>query len=185
MQRNRSRSTGKSKTRNALDLLKTDHAEVKQLFKRFETLRKQGNIDGMRAIMQAACKALTIHARIEEEIFYPALRDAVEATDALDEASVEHSHIKELVSQLEASAPGNESFEARATVLSEYVAHHVKEEETRLFAEARRARFDLAALGDQLQARKDELSEEGPPIDMEALTASRANAKQTGHRARR
>ena len=125
MQRNRSRSTRKTKTKTALDLLKADHAEVKQLFKRFETLKRQGDIDGMRAITQAACKALTIHARIEEEIFYPALRDATDAAAAVDEASVEHSHIKELVSQLEVSAPGDELFEAMVTVLSEYVAHHV------------------------------------------------------------
>jgi hemerythrin superfamily protein len=175
------------KPKTALDLLKADHAEVKGLFQRFQSLKKRGDTEGMRAIVQAACKALKIHARIEEEIFYPALRENSDATDPLAEANVEHVHIKELVAQLESSQPGDELFEARVKVLSEYVEHHVKEEERTLFAKARKARFDLVALGDQLQARKEELGQGESPIDIQALAAKYdiSARRAAGHRARR
>ncbi len=94
------------KTKTALDILKDDHAEAKKLFKRFERSKKSGDSAGMRQVAQAACRALGIHAQIEEEIFYPALRESADASDALDEADVEHSHIKELVGQLEVSSQG-------------------------------------------------------------------------------
>ena len=183
---NSSRNTRTRKTKTALDLLKADHAEVKRLFTQCEILKKQGDTDGMREIVQGICKALTIHAQMEEEIFYPALREASDATDDVDEANVEHSHIKELVTQLESSSPGDELFEARVTVLSEYVQHHVKEEESTLFAKAKKARLDLAALGEKMQSRKEELGESGPPIDIEALAAKyQSGSRRSGHRARR
>ena len=123
------RGTRRSRTPTALDLLKQDHAEVSKLFKQFERYRKDDDSAGMQACAQAACRALEIHAQIEEEIFYPALRESADAADALDEADVEHSHIKELVGQVGGSDPGDEHFEARVKVLSEYVRHHVEEEE--------------------------------------------------------
>ncbi len=176
-----SRATTKrpSRTRRAktaLDVLKADHAEVSKLFKQFERYHKAGDSQGMQQVAQAACKALAIHAEIEEEIFYPALREAADADDALDEADVEHSHIKELVGQLESSQPGNGLFAARFTVLSEYVRHHVKEEEGKMFRKARRASCDLAALGEQLLARKAELGG-GEPVDVSALASRRSLAR--------
>jgi Hemerythrin HHE cation binding domain len=157
MPRVAARTTRRKNKRTALDVLKADHAEAKKLFKLFERFRKTEDSDGMRQAAQAACKALRTHAQIEEEIFYPALREGADASDALDEADVEHSHIKELVGQLEASLPGDYLFAARFTVLSEYVQHHVEEEESTIFSKARKAECDLVALGAQLIARKEEL----------------------------
>jgi len=179
------RGTGRSRSRTALDLLKQDHAEVSKLFKQFERYRKDDDSAGMQACAQAACRALAIHAQIEEEIFYPALRESADAEDALDEADIEHSHIKELVGQLEGSNPGDEHFDARVKVLSEYVRHHVEEEESTIFAKARKAGCDLEALGELLQARKAELGGEDSPPELAAL-ANRGGARtRTGQRATR
>jgi hemerythrin superfamily protein len=171
---------------DALDLLKADHAEAKKLFKQFEKFKKEDDQDGMQQVAQAACAALSVHARIEEEIFYPALREAGDADDALDEADVEHSHVKELVGQLEGSDPGDELFTARFKVLSEYVQHHVEEEESTIFSKARKANLDLVALGEQLESRKAELSGEEPSVDVTALAGRAQGAKQrNGQRAKR
>lgn len=166
-----------SATQTALDVLKTDHAEVSKLFKQFDKFKKSEDSDGMQQTAQAACKALSTHAQIEEEIFYPALRDAADADDALDEADVEHSHIKELVTQLEESGPEDDLFEARFKVLSEYVQHHVDEEESTIFSAARKADLDLVALGEQLLARKEELGASDQPIDAATLAAREKTAR--------
>ena len=180
-----SRTTRRRSTRTALDILKADHAEAKKLFREFEKLRKSEDNDGMWQVAQEVCKALTIHAQIEEEIFYPALREAPDADDALDEAKVEHSHIKELVHQIE-SQQGDDLFIARFTVLTEYVEHHVKEEESTIFAKARKAGCDLVALGEQLLARKEELDGDGAGVDVGPL-AGRAmeQRRRDGQRAPR
>ena len=155
----------------ALDLLKADHEEVSKLFKQFEKFKKADDSDGMQETVQAVCKALSIHAQIEEEIFYPALRDATDADDALDEADVEHSHVKELVGQLEDARPGSDHFDAQVKVLSEYVQHHVGEEEGTIFPAARKADLDLAALGDELAARKKQLAGGEEEVDAASLAA--------------
>jgi hemerythrin superfamily protein len=174
------------RSQTALELLKADHAEVKKLFRQFEKLKKNEDNDGMQQVAQTICDALRIHAQIEEEIFYPALREAGDADDALDEADVEHSHVKELVEQIASSGPGDEHFEARVKVLSEYVEHHVQEEESTIFSKARKADFDLVALGEQLEARKAELGGEEPPVDVAALTGrQQAMQKRNGQRAKR
>ena len=170
----------------ALDLLREDHAEVEKVFKQFERFHKNDDDDGMRRCAQAACKALAVHAQIEEEIFYPALRESADAEDALDEADVEHTHIKELVGQIEGGEPGDDRFEARVTVLSEYVKHHVKEEESTLFTKARKSGVDLVALGERLQARKEELGGEELPAEISALTTrSRTTRSRSSPRASR
>jgi len=179
-----SRTTRPSQT--ALELLKADHAEAKKLFRQFEKLKKNEDNDGMQQVAQAVCDALRIHAQIEEEIFYPALREAGNADDALDEADVEHSHVKELVEQVASSGPGDEHFEARVKVLSEYVDHHAQEEESTIFSNARKADIDLAALGEQLESRKAELKGEQPPVDVAALAGrQQATQKRNGQRAKR
>jgi hemerythrin superfamily protein len=176
----------RTKAPTALDLLKDDHAQVEKVFKQFERFHKNDDDDGMLRCAQAACKALTVHAQIEEEIFYPALREAAEAEDALEEADVEHAHIKELVGQIENGEPGDDRFEARVTVLSEYVQHHVKEEESTIFSKARKSGVDLVALGERLMARKQELGGDELPAEMAALTSrSRAAHSRNGARASR
>lgn len=172
--------------RDALDLLKADHADVKKLFRQFDKFKKEDNLEGMEETAQAACAALAIHARIEEEIFYPALREAGDAGDALDEADIEHSHVKELVQQIEGEDADDDHFAARVKVLSEYVQHHVDEEESTIFSRARKADFDLVALGQQLEARKAELTGVEATVDVSALAGREQTAKQrNGQRAKR
>ena len=181
--RRRSRRTAAA---TALDVLKDDHAQVSKLFRQFERFHKSEDAEGMRRCAQAACKALRVHAQIEEEIFYPALRATAGADDPLDEAAVEHAHIKELVGQIEGTGPGDDRFEARVKVLSEYVRHHVDEEESTLFSKARKSDADLVALGEMLTARKEELGGEGlPPELAELATRARTGRSRNGQRASR
>lgn len=133
------KSKTKSKRRSsrepvAIALLKKQHAEVDKLFKRFEKA-KNGDKE---TIVQTVCRALTIHAQIEEELFYPALREAGVENDLLDEAEVEHVGVKRLVGELETMDPGDDLYDAKMKVLTEYVKHHVKEEETEMFPTPRR-----------------------------------------------
>ncbi|QBB70146.1 hemerythrin domain-containing protein [Pseudolysobacter antarcticus] len=142
---------------DAIQLLKADHAAVSEMFDKYEAARSASVKEKLSAKI---CKALEVHTQIEEEIFYPALRNAkgTEAiNDLLDEADVEHDGAKKLISEIEASQVGADLYDARIKVLSEYIRHHVKEETTRVFPAARKAGLDLLALGNQLAARKKEL----------------------------
>ncbi len=142
---------------DAIKLLKADHKEVAEMVAKFENgrLSKDRKLGTARQI----CMALTVHAQIEEEIFYPAAREAVRSgEDLLDEAAVEHGSIKELVAAIENASPDDdELFDARVKVLGEYVKHHVKEEENELFPKIRKSDMDLQEVGAQLSARKKEL----------------------------
>jgi hemerythrin superfamily protein len=148
------RSKASNRPQDALALLKADHAKVQELFDQFEKARRD---DQKRKLAQTICQELTVHTSIEEEIFYPAAREATEDEDTLDEAEVEHASAKELISQIEDGGPGDELWDAKVKVLGEYVKHHVKEEETELFPEVRKSDLDLKTLGEQLLARKQEL----------------------------
>ena len=138
----------------AIKLLKADHAEVKAWFKAYE---KTKDDDQKQQLADQICKALTVHAQIEEEIFYPAAYAALEDDDLLDEAEVEHASAKALIAEIAASKVGEPLFEARVKVLGEYINHHVEEEEGELFPECKSSGMDLKALGEQLAARKAEL----------------------------
>jgi hemerythrin superfamily protein len=147
--------------KDACDLLDADHKAVKKLFKAYEELMKSRGRTVAQKKMDLAhqiCNELTVHAQIEEEIFYPALRAAIKDTDMLAEAEVEHASAKDLIAQIEGAGAVDEMFDAKVTVLGEYIDHHVKEERNEMFPKARAARkLDLIALRDQLQARKEEL----------------------------
>ena len=156
----------KSKTgTNAIDLLKADHRKVEGLFEEFESAKGSAR---KKALATKICTELMIHATIEEEIFYPACRGEVE-DDMMDEAYVEHDGAKVLISEIMASEPDQEFYDAKVKVLSEDIKHHVKEEEQRdgVFAQARTAGLDLDELGNRLAVRKKELadkfSKEGLP----------------------
>src|ERR1700749_2474625 len=139
---------------DAIALLKADHRKVEELFEKYETAR------GKKAdIAQKICMELTIHTKIEEEIFYPACREAGVESDMMDEANVEHDGAKALIMELEKGSPDDEYYDAKIKVLSEEIKHHVKEEEQRggIFSQAREADLDLNALGEQMAARKKEL----------------------------
>jgi hemerythrin-like domain-containing protein len=154
-----------TRSKDACDLLDADHRAVKKLFKEFEELsgsRTRASALRKHEIAREVCVALTVHAQIEEEIFYPALRAALKETSLLAEAEVEHQSAKELIAQIEAGLdePLDERLEAKVTVLGEYIDHHVKDERNEIFVKARGVRkLDLVAMREQLEARKAELME--------------------------
>jgi hemerythrin superfamily protein len=156
------RSTKKrSAGKDAVALLTEDHKTVDKIFKEFEKLRKNDGNDARKAeLVRSACAALAVHAQIEEDLFYPAMYEAVDAEDELGEAEVEHATIKSLVSQLEDMEPGDELYDATFMVLAEYVRHHVKEEEGEIFPKAKKSDLDLGTLGEQLLDRKRTLEAE-------------------------
>ena len=142
-----------TRPQDAIALLKADHREVKTMFEQYDKSEE----DVQKAeLARKICAALTVHAQIEEEIFYPAAYEAIEDDDLLDEAEVEHASAKDLIAQIEDSSPG-EMYDAKVKVLGEYIDHHVKEEEGELFPECRSSGMDLKALGEQMKARKMEL----------------------------
>jgi hemerythrin superfamily protein len=143
-----------SKPADAIKFLKDDHKEVKTYFKQYETLE---NDDEKQALADKICLALTVHAQIEEEIYYPAVREALDDDDMLDEAEVEHASAKQLIAEIQAMKVGDRLFDAKVIVLGEYVEHHVEEEEGEMFPESRDTELDLKELGAQLAARKEEL----------------------------
>ena len=142
---------------DAIALLKADHRKVEDLFAKFEAARKT---DKQRLAKQI-CTELTVHSTIEEEIFYPAFLEQAQDEDLHHEAEVEHAGAKNLIAQIENGDPKDEYFDAKVSVLSEMIKHHVREEENPggMFAEARKAKMDLKALGEELQARKKELEQ--------------------------
>jgi hemerythrin superfamily protein len=150
--------------KDACDLLDTDHKNVKKLFKEYEELttsRGRGAAQKKLELAHQICTELTVHAQIEEEIFYPAVREAVKDTDPLDEAQVEHQTAKDLIAQIEAAGEPDDMFDAKVKVLGEYIDHHVKEEKNEIFPKARAARkLDLMAMREQLESRKEELMSE-------------------------
>ena len=147
--------------KDACDLLDTDHKNVKKMFKAYEELMKsRGRTVGQKKLDLAhdICRELSAHAQVEEEIFYPALRAVLKDTDLLAEAEVEHASAKDLIAQIESASQADEMFDAKVTVLGEYIDHHVKEERNEIFPKARGARkLDLVSMRDQLEARKEEL----------------------------
>jgi hemerythrin superfamily protein len=145
---------------NALDLLKRDHQEVDKMFHQFEEIKDGAGDDEKENLVTQICDALTVHAQIEEQIFYPAARRALgvpEGTDLLDEAAVEHQTLKDIIGRLEAAPTDDPLYDAGVKVLSEYVKHHVKEEENELFPKVRSSDMDVMAIGRELEARKQQL----------------------------
>jgi hemerythrin superfamily protein len=146
-----------SKSQDAIALLKEDHRAVEKLFKDFEGAKGEGRKE---KLARQICLELTVHTKIEEEIFYPACNGKIEE-DLLKEAYVEHDSAKLLVAEIEAgNGQSDEFFDAKVQVLSEQIEHHVEEEEGELFPKVRKADIDLKALGEQLAQRKKELLRE-------------------------
>ncbi len=159
-----------TETSDAIDLLIEDHREVKKLFKDFEKIKHGGRKSEKEAIVLAACEALTIHATIEEEIFYPAARKAIDQPDLVDEAKVEHAGAKDLIAQLDVMKAGDDLYDAKFTVLAEQVTHHIKEEQEELFPLVRKSKLDTRALGAKLLERKMELKGEMGSDEADAST---------------
>lgn len=147
-------------SKDAIALLKADHAAVTELFAKYEAAKRE---DQKNSIAQKICNELKVHATIEEEIFYPELRAAKQDQDVdsmLNEADVEHDGAKKLIAEIEASDASDDMFDAQIKVLSEYIKHHVKEEQSEIFPEARSAGLDLKEMGMRLAKRKMELKAE-------------------------
>lgn len=183
MRKNESKTSGKSSSTSGEDafaLLSADHKRVKALFKEFESLKEDGTDDQKADLVETICNELTVHAQIEEEIFYPALRDAIGDEDLMDEADVEHASAKQLIAQLEQLQVGGDHFDATVTVLGEYIDHHVKEEEGEMFSKARKADVDSAALGEEMTVRKAELKEELGIVDDEPAPEEAAPSPRAG-----
>jgi Hemerythrin HHE cation binding domain len=140
---------------DAIALLKADHRAVEDLFDKYEKAKGKA---AKAKLAEQICMELSVHATIEEEIFYPGVKGAVEE-DNLDEAYVEHDGAKTLIAELLAGDPDDEFFDAKVKVLSEDIKHHVKEEEQPggIFAQAKKNKVDLEGLGEQLVARKKQL----------------------------
>jgi hemerythrin-like domain-containing protein len=143
----------------ALELLEADHRKVEALFEQYEE-EKEGDEETKRGIAQRICGELTVHAQVEEEIFYPWLRENLDDESLVEEAAVEHATAKDLIAQLEGSSGIDETYDARVKVLSEYIKHHVKEEENEIFKEVRAKKEELDEIGQEMAARKAELMEE-------------------------
>jgi len=153
-----------TRAKDACDLLDAEHRAVKKMFRDYEELtgsRARSAAQKKMELARQICHELTVHAQVEEEIFYPALREVMKDTDLLNEAEVEHGSVKDLIAQIEEMDEADEMFHARVKVLGEYVDHHVKEERNEIFPKARAARkLDLVAMRDELEARKEELMAE-------------------------
>jgi hemerythrin superfamily protein len=143
---------------DALDLLEADHRAVEQLFDAFERADKS-DLERKTTLVQRACELLSIHSIVEEELLYPAARDALGKDHKIDvdEAFVEHYLVKSLIEKFATMKAGDTGFDATVKVLKENVSHHVEEEESELFPEIRKAGIDLAALGKKIEARKEAL----------------------------
>jgi len=154
-------SSSKSSRSDAYSILKEDHQKVQKLFEEFQKLHDQdGDSEELRAIAEEICTELTIHAQVEEELFYPALRERIEEQDLLDEAKVEHESARMLIEMIENEDGDEELFAARVVVLGEYVNHHIEEEQKQIFPAAKKAKLDADALGEAIRTRKEELQAE-------------------------
>lgn len=176
----------RSKGTDAITLLMEDHKKVQKMFKEFEKLSKQEDEEGKDELARLICAELTVHTQIEEEIFYPAAREALDEQDLLDEAEVEHASAKDLIEQIESMRAGEELFDAKVTVLGEYVNHHIKEEQDEMFPKIKKSELDLEALGEEMSQRKTELmAEMGMEEQMpggKALGGRRKEAEKHGRK---
>ena len=152
-----------TRAKDAIALLKNDHAEVKKLFTAYQKLADKEADGGQRQpLAEQICMMLTVHATIEEEIFYPKAREVLPEgeLDLVDEADVEHASAKDLIAQIQSMGPDDDLYDAKVKVLGEYIDHHVKEEQDELFPKVKQAGMDTKAVGEALAARKEELMSE-------------------------
>lgn len=173
----------------AIEMLVADHQTVDELFKRYES-EKESDDDTKRAIAQRICGELTVHATVEEELFYPWLRENLDDDDMemVEEAQVEHQTAKDLIAQLEGATEIDEIYDAKVKVLSEYIKHHVKEEEEEIFPEVADEKEALDELGQEMMARKMELMEElglGDAGEADAAMVAKRGGKPKGEQAQR
>ena len=164
----RTNSRAVSNARNeVLETLKEDHKRVKKAYRDFTKLDVEEDPERCEALVRQVLADLQVHATLEEELLYPAARDAINEPDLIDEAEVEHESAKALIAQLNSMDVDDDKFAARFTVLCEYVMHHVKEEEGELFQQLQSARLDWETIAREMRERRAELL----PAESEALLA--------------
>ena len=168
------KSTGPGSTGpDAVALLRADHKRVAALYEQYENTRSQAK---KKALVATICQELSIHAQVEEEIFYPAVKAALKDKELIPEATVEHASLKELIAQVKDKEPDGEMFDAKIKVMSEYTKHHVKEEQTEMFPKAQKTKLDMKSLGARIAARKEELLANPELMDKPPVPASEAMA---------
>lgn len=140
-----------SKVQDAIALLRADHKLVSTLFAEYEKTRSTSK---KKMLVSQICTELSVHAQVEEEIFYPAVKKALKDKEMIPEATVEHATLKDLIGQVEGIEPDGEMFDAKIKVMSEYVKHHVKEEQNEMFPQAKSTNLDMVELGNRMAARK-------------------------------
>jgi hypothetical protein len=146
------------RSQDALELLDADHRAVRELFREYRQLAANDAPEARRkALAEQICMELTLHAKLEEELFYPQVREAIRDDDRMDEAEVEHAAARDLIVQILSMDPHEELYDAKVTVLGEYIEHHVREEREEIFPKARRSGLDLRRMGDRLRERRREL----------------------------
>ncbi len=147
--------TAKKEIPNALDLLVDDHRSVRKLFKEYEKIHQKASAQDKQDLAEQICNEFLMHADLEEQIFYPAVRDAIKDEELIDEAEVEHQTARDLIEQIQAMAPEDDLYDAKVRVLGEYIEHHVEEEETEMFPKAKKAKLDLDAMGQEMLQAKE------------------------------
>jgi len=168
------KKTARVSTTDALAVLAKDHKRVKKMFKDFEKLKENGAAADKQALAQQICTELTLHAEVEERIFYPAVREAINNEDLLNEAEVEHASAKDLIAQIQSGDPSDPIWSAKVSVLGEYVNHHVEEEEGQMFPKAKKAKMDLESLGQEISSMKQ---------SREGMTGTASPVKSAGRSA--
>jgi hypothetical protein len=161
---------------DAIALLRADHKRVAALYDQYDGTRSTSK---KKALVATICQELSVHAQVEEEIFYPAVKAALKDKEMVPEAQVEHATLKELIAQVKDKEPDGEMFDAKIKVMSEYTKHHVKEEQTEMFPKAQKTKLDMKALGARIAARKEELMAnpdlmEAPPVPASPAMAATA-----------
>ena len=157
-----------SSGQDAIALLRADHKKVSELYAQYESTRSPAK---KKALVATICLELSVHARVEEEIFYPAVKAALKDKEMIPEAQVEHASLKELIAQVKDREPDGEMFDAKIKVMSEYTKHHVKEEQNEMFPAAKKTRLDMLDLGARIAARKEELMANPELLDAPPVSA--------------
>lgn len=154
---------------DATAFLKTEHRRLEAMCKEFNAMKGAGK--RKQALAERICDELSVHMQMEEEIFFPAVRRAIEDDPLMDEAEVEHETFKTLIAEIRGMQPGDDHYDAKVKVLAEYMEHHHEEEEDDMFPAARDTALDLKALGAALKQRKSELYGSSADRKREQLTA--------------
>ena len=171
---------GSSAHSEIISMLKEDHSRAKKAFAAFEKLDVNEDSEECQALVEGICAELEVHATLEEELFYPAARQALDEEDLIDEAEVEHMTLRMLIEQLKDMSPEEEKYAATFKVLGEYVKHHLKEEEEQIFTHLSRAKLDWDALEQKMLERREELMAQLPAAGKQKAPAKKPQAKGKG-----